>query len=92
MRLVLLIALPAAVGLVLLAGPLVTTIFFGGVFSADDVRMTALALQARTTPLARTRIIDSATLAALANGRNLQFWQAFDQFLAVFGEILAVFC
>ncbi len=46
MRLVLLIALPAALGLIVLADPLVATIFYGGAFSATDVRMTALALQA----------------------------------------------
>jgi putative peptidoglycan lipid II flippase len=46
MKLVLLIAVPAAVGLIVLAEPLVATIFYGGVFSADDVQMTALALQA----------------------------------------------
>jgi putative peptidoglycan lipid II flippase len=46
MRLVTLIAVPAAVGLIVLADPLVTTIFYGGEFSAQDVRMTALALQA----------------------------------------------
>ena len=46
MKLVLLIAVPAAVGLIVLAEPLVATIFYGGVFTSDDVRMTALALQA----------------------------------------------
>jgi putative peptidoglycan lipid II flippase len=46
MKLVLLIAVPAAVGLIVLAEPLVATIFYGGVFDADDVRLTALALQA----------------------------------------------
>jgi putative peptidoglycan lipid II flippase len=46
MRLVLLIATPAAAGLIVLAGPLVATIFYGGAFNADDVSMTALALQA----------------------------------------------
>ncbi|MEX0709346.1 MAG: murein biosynthesis integral membrane protein MurJ [Woeseia sp.] len=46
MRLVLLIAVPSAIGLILLAGPLVTTIFYGGAFSADDVRLTAISLQA----------------------------------------------
>src|SRR5210317_2046705 len=46
MKLVFLIAVPAAIGLIVLAGPLVTTIFYGGVFTGDDVRMTALALQA----------------------------------------------
>lgn len=46
MKLVLLIAVPAAVGLVVLAEPLVATIFYGGSFTYDDVRMTGLALQA----------------------------------------------
>jgi putative peptidoglycan lipid II flippase len=46
MKLVFLIATPAAVGLVVLAEPLVATIFYGGEFSALDVRMTALSLQA----------------------------------------------
>ena len=46
MRLVLVIAVPAAVGLIVLADPLVATIFYRGAFSAIDVRMTALALQA----------------------------------------------
>jgi putative peptidoglycan lipid II flippase len=46
MKLVLLIAVPAAVGLVVLAEPLVATIFYGGAFTYDDVRMTGLALQA----------------------------------------------
>jgi putative peptidoglycan lipid II flippase len=46
MRLVTLIAVPAAAGLIVLAGPLVATIFFGGEFTAQDVHLTALALQA----------------------------------------------
>ena len=46
MKLVLLIALPAAIGLIVLAEPLVATIFYGGAFTNDDVRMTALALRA----------------------------------------------
>ena len=46
MKLVLLIAVPAAVGLIVLAEPLVATIFYGGEFTVFDVRMTALALQA----------------------------------------------
>lgn len=46
MKLVLLIAVPAALGLIVLAEPLVVTLFYGGVLSADDVEMTALALQA----------------------------------------------
>ena len=46
MKLVVLIAVPAAIGLVLLAEPLVATIFFGGEFTRFDVQMTALSLQA----------------------------------------------
>ena len=46
MKLVLLIAVPAAIGPIVLAEPLVATIFYGGAFTVDDVHMTALALQA----------------------------------------------
>lgn len=46
MRLVVLIAVPAATGLIVLAGPLVAAIFYGGVFTPFDVEMTALSLQA----------------------------------------------
>lgn len=46
MKLVFLVAVPAAVGLVLLSEPLVATIFYGGEFSAFDVQMTALSLEA----------------------------------------------
>lgn len=46
MRLVFLIAAPAALGLIVLAEPLVAAIFYGGEFSGSDVRMAALSLQA----------------------------------------------
>ena len=46
MRLTMLIAMPATVGLFLLAGPLLTTIFFGGQFSAMDVGMATPSLMA----------------------------------------------
>ena len=46
MKLVILIATPAAVGLIVLAEPLVATIFYGGVFTATDVELAALSLQA----------------------------------------------
>jgi putative peptidoglycan lipid II flippase len=46
MRLVLLISLPAAVGLTMLAEPLVATIFYGGAFTGSDVQLAGLALQA----------------------------------------------
>jgi putative peptidoglycan lipid II flippase len=46
LKLALLIAVPAAIGLFVLAGPLVTALFYGGVFDENAVRMTALALKA----------------------------------------------
>lgn len=46
LRLVLLIALPATIGLAVLAGPLITTLFFGGEFDAFDVEMARASLWA----------------------------------------------
>ena len=46
MRLVLLIAAPAALGLAVLAGPLMVTLFFGGAFTELDVVMTRASLWA----------------------------------------------
>jgi len=46
MKLVVLIALPAAIGLVILASPLLVTLFYGGIFSRLDVEMAAISLQA----------------------------------------------
>ncbi|MDP3857768.1 MAG: lipid II flippase MurJ, partial [Stagnimonas sp.] len=46
LRTILIIGLPAAAGMLLLAGPLVATIYGHGRFSADDVRMTTYALWA----------------------------------------------
>jgi putative peptidoglycan lipid II flippase len=46
LRCVLLIALPAALGLGVLAEPLLTTIFYGGEFTGDDVEMAAASLRA----------------------------------------------
>ena len=46
MRLTTLIALPATVGLFMLSGPLLTTIFFGGQFSTTDVGMATPSLMA----------------------------------------------
>jgi len=46
LRLVALIALPAALGLVLLAAPMIATIFLGGAFGGADVTMAAFALAA----------------------------------------------
>jgi putative peptidoglycan lipid II flippase len=46
LRLVILIGLPAALGLILLAEPLLATIFFSGAFTRLDVSMAAVALVA----------------------------------------------
>lgn len=46
LRLVFLIAVPAALGLIVLAGPLVATVYYGGEFTATDVRLAAVSLQA----------------------------------------------
>lgn len=46
MKLVVLIAAPAAVGLIILAKPLMATIFYGGVFTESDVELAGLSLQA----------------------------------------------
>ena len=45
-RLAILIAAPAAVGLFVLAGPALATIFYGGLFDANDVNMARLSLMA----------------------------------------------
>ncbi|MDX1405805.1 MAG: murein biosynthesis integral membrane protein MurJ [Woeseiaceae bacterium] len=46
MKLVIIISVPAAIGLIVLAVPLMVTLFFGGVFTAFDVEMAAVSLQA----------------------------------------------
>jgi len=46
LRLVILISLPATIGLFLLAGPLLTTMFFGGRFGEEDVTMASFSLMA----------------------------------------------
>ena len=46
MRVTLLIAVPATVGLFMLSGPLIATIFFGGEFVASDVAMAQFSLMA----------------------------------------------
>jgi putative peptidoglycan lipid II flippase len=46
MKLVVIIAVPAAIGLVLLASPLLVTLFYGGIFARLDVDMAAISLQA----------------------------------------------
>jgi len=51
MRLTVLIALPATIGLFMLAGPALTTIFYGGQFDADDVGMAMPSLMAYSVGL-----------------------------------------
>lgn len=46
MKLALLIAVPSALGLILLADALIATLFYGGSFTGKDVEMTSLALRA----------------------------------------------
>jgi putative peptidoglycan lipid II flippase len=46
LHLVVLIALPAALGLMFLAEPMLATIFYGGAFTANDVQMAGASLQA----------------------------------------------
>ena len=46
LRCVLLVSVPAAVGLIVLAKPILITIFYGGVFTAGDVDMAAASLRA----------------------------------------------
>ena len=46
LRIVIVIALPAAVGLFMLAGPALTTIFYGGRFTVADVDMATISLMA----------------------------------------------
>lgn len=46
MKLAMLIAVPAAAGLIVLSGPLIVTLFFGGIFDEHAVGMTTLSLRA----------------------------------------------
>lgn len=99
MRLVLLIAVPAALGLAVLAGPLAATLFFGGAFDADDVAMTALALKAFALGLigfsyvkilapaffAREDTVTPVRIALLALGVNLSLSAIFLGYLVAIG-------
>ncbi len=51
LRLVILIATPATLGLMLLSGPLLTTLFYGGKFSAVDVQQSTYSLVAYSAGL-----------------------------------------
>ncbi|MBI3246962.1 MAG: murein biosynthesis integral membrane protein MurJ [Deltaproteobacteria bacterium] len=72
LRLVNLVTLPAAVGLIVLAEPLISVLFFHGAFGPEAVRATASALQGYAVGLwavAATRIL-SACLYALQDTRT----------------------
>ncbi len=72
LRLVNVVTLPAAVGLAVLATPMTTVLFFRGAFSAQDVVVTAAALQALALGLwavAATRQV-TACLYALGDTRT----------------------
>lgn len=51
LRCALLVGLPAAVGLVMLAGPMLATLFYGGEFTSEDVYLSSLSLMAYSTGL-----------------------------------------
>jgi putative peptidoglycan lipid II flippase len=46
MKLAVLVAVPAAIGLIVMAGPFITTLFYNDTFDSHKVAMTAMALQA----------------------------------------------
>jgi putative peptidoglycan lipid II flippase len=56
-RFTILIAAPASVGLVVLAAPVLTTLFHGGEFTDNDVRMAALALMAYAAGLVALTLV-----------------------------------
>lgn len=57
MRFTVLISLPASVGLVLLAEPVLATMFLGGAFHVEDVRMSALSLMAYAAGLTALTLV-----------------------------------
>ncbi|MCK6370761.1 MAG: murein biosynthesis integral membrane protein MurJ, partial [Gammaproteobacteria bacterium] len=56
-RFVILISAPASVGLVVLAGPMLATLFFGGEFSSGDVHMASLSLMAYAAGLVALTLV-----------------------------------
>jgi putative peptidoglycan lipid II flippase len=56
-RFVILISAPASLGLVLLAGPVMTTIFYGGEFGEADVHMASLSLMAYAAGLVALTLV-----------------------------------
>jgi putative peptidoglycan lipid II flippase len=56
-RLTILIAAPASVGLVVLSAPMLATLFHGGEFTANDVRMAALSLMAYAAGLVALTLV-----------------------------------
>ncbi len=104
LRWVFLIGLPATVGLMVLAGPMLTTLFNYGKFSAHDVEMSAQALVAFSVGLpalilvkvlapgfyARQNTKTPAKIALIAFGSNIVLAVVLVQFLQHVGLALAI--
>lgn len=104
LRWVFLIALPATVGLIVLAGPMLTTLFNYGEFTARDVDMSARALVAFSVGLpalilikvlapgffARQNTKTPAKIAMVAFGSNIVLAIVLVQFLQHIGLALAI--
>jgi putative peptidoglycan lipid II flippase len=56
-RFVILISAPASIGLVVLAGPVLATIFYGGQFGMNDVRMATISLAAYSAGLVALTLV-----------------------------------
>ncbi len=66
LRLVILLGLPAAIGLAVLAGPIIATLFLSDVFVAQDVRMSQLSLMAYASGLLAFLLIKVLAAACYA--------------------------
>ncbi len=87
LRWVLLLGLPAAIGLLVLAGPMIATLFYSGAFGAHDVQMATLSLMAYSIGMigfmaakvlapgfyARMDMRTPVRFALIAMGANLAF-------------------
>ncbi len=68
MKVASIIAVPAAIGLIMLAGPLIVTLFHGFIFDEHDVRMTVMALQAYAIGLVGFSFVKILAPAFFARG------------------------
>jgi putative peptidoglycan lipid II flippase len=76
LRWTLLLGIPAAVGLVVMAGPIIATLFYSAEFAAGDVRMAALSLMAYALGLAAfmtIKVLVPGYYARHANRAPVQF-------------------